>query len=166
MARINCSVCEVRNNIRKLVFHRGVSYSSRLTSLWKHWLSSIILHKHQLTLTRLVHAMRSNGPLPQVSTRSTCSITPAWLCPHLGHHSVWTALPLCLWWIKNSGWMVPMEVYLVGQKCGDHLADMKSALCYPWSLLGDKGAALMAQRDLPQEFEKTVHGFVEVHFEA
>jgi hypothetical protein len=67
MACVNCFVSEVQNNIRKLVFCRGVSYSSRLTSLWKHWFFSIILLKHQLTLMRLVHAMRSNGPLPQVS---------------------------------------------------------------------------------------------------
>ena len=59
-----------------------------------------------------------------------------------------------------------MEVYLVGQKCEVHPADTKSALRCPWSFLEDKGAALMAQRDLPQEVEKTVRGFVQVDFPA
>ena len=63
---VNCSVFDVQNNIRKLVFCKGVSYSPKLTSLWKHWFFRIIFHKHQFTLMRLVHAMRSNGPLPQV----------------------------------------------------------------------------------------------------
>ena len=67
MACVNCSVFEVQNNIRNLVFHKCVSYSPKLISLWKHLFLCIILHKHQLTLMRLIHAMRSNGPLPQVA---------------------------------------------------------------------------------------------------
>ena len=66
MGCVNCSVFEVQNNIRKLVFCRGVSYSPKLASLWKHLFFCIILHKHQLTLMRLVHAMQSNGPLRRV----------------------------------------------------------------------------------------------------
>ena len=65
MACINFFL-EVQNNLRKLVFCRGVSYSPKLTSLWKHQFLWINSHKHQSTLMRLVHAMRSNGPLPQV----------------------------------------------------------------------------------------------------
>jgi hypothetical protein len=55
LACVNSPVFRVENNIGKLVFWRDVSYSQKLTSLWK------------LNLMRLIHAMHSNGPLPQVN---------------------------------------------------------------------------------------------------
>ena len=64
---VNSPVFRVENNIGKLVFWRDVSYSPKLTSLWNIYIClCVILDKNQLNLMRLVHAMRSNGPLPQV----------------------------------------------------------------------------------------------------
>ena len=65
---VNCPVFRVENHIGKLVFWRDVSYSSKLTSLWNIYMW-VILDKKQLNLMRLVHAMRSNGPLPQVTVQ-------------------------------------------------------------------------------------------------
>ena len=66
---VNSPVCRVENYIGKLVFWRDVSYSPKLTSLWNICIY-VILDKNQLNLMRLVHAMRSNGPLPQVTYSS------------------------------------------------------------------------------------------------
>ena len=56
----------VNSPVSKLKFWRDVSYSPKLTSLWKNMIICVILDKNQLNWVRLVHAMHSNGPLPQV----------------------------------------------------------------------------------------------------
>ena len=59
----------VENNIGKLVFWWDLSYSPKRTSQWKKkkkQFIQIMLDKNQLNLMRLLHAMCSNGPLPQV----------------------------------------------------------------------------------------------------
>ena len=58
----NSPVFQVENNRGKLVFWRDVSYSPKLTSQFLY----VILRKNQLNLMGLIHAMCSNGPLPQV----------------------------------------------------------------------------------------------------
>ena len=57
------------------MFWRDVSYSPKLTTLWKNVVICVILDKNQLDLMRLIHAMRSNGPLPKsVVTDAPCQI--------------------------------------------------------------------------------------------
>src|SRR6202042_1273045 len=69
LACVNSPVCKVENTIRKLLFCRNLSYSPKLTSLWKHQFLCIIFHRNQLNLMELVHAMHSNGPLPQIGAQ-------------------------------------------------------------------------------------------------
>ena len=74
---VNSSVFRVENNIGKLVFWRGVSNSPKLTSLLEKKQFCVISDKNQLNLMRLVHAMHSNGPLPQVDFTESLYILTA-----------------------------------------------------------------------------------------